>query len=316
MPMKRSTSSAAIEMRQKVTSYAMMLRSKIESTFRPSDFESLFADVVEYEYYLRTYAGQPLGGAKLLEIGVGPRALRLMTVVSMGADARGVDLDVPLLTGALSEIWRCWRANGFERVVKSIVRFYMFDLIERRRLAKDIRRRGGLLRNPIDSISICDAADLEIPSGSLDLIWSEGTFEHIEPGSMERLLDKMPGWLKPNGIALIRPCIFTGIIGGHLMEWQGLESKPRLSEPWEHLRKNRFHPNVYINKFTRSDFRRAFVRRFEIILEQDKMPRLGEAYLTPEVRAELAQYTEEDLFSNLVLFVLRPLQHADQYSAG
>ena len=42
--------------------------------------------------------------------------------------------------------------------------------------------------------------------------------------------------------------------------------------------------------------------------ETPLMPELGRRYLTPDLRRELASYTEEELFSNKVRFVLRGLR--------
>ena len=44
---------------------------------------------------------------------------------------------------------------------------------------------------------------------------------------------------------------------------------------------------------------------FELLEERVKYPDLGREYYTPEVAAELGDFSEEELFSNCVLFVLR-----------
>lgn len=119
----------------------------------------------------------------------------------------------------------------------------------------------------------------------------------------------MVHWLDPSGIALIRPNIFTGICGGHLTEWFPPvvnSNMKRKSEPWEHLRKKRFQPNTFLNKLTRKEYREMFSQYFDILEERVKYPDLGKKWLNPEIRQELKVYSDEEIFSNQVLFVLKP----------
>ncbi|SRR5713101_4399963 len=78
------------------------------------------------------------------------------------------------------------------------------------------------------------------------------------------------------------------------------------TEPWEHLRKKRFRANVYLNELIRADYRRLFSEHFEIVDEKVTKPNLGREFLSPEVAEELKDYGDDELFSNGVLFVLRP----------
>jgi len=54
---------------------------------------------------------------------------------------------------------------------------------------------------------------------SLDLLISEGVFDHLQRDTLEEVVAAIARWLRPTGIALIRPNVFTGITGGHLIEW-------------------------------------------------------------------------------------------------
>jgi len=114
--------------------------------------------------------------------------------------------------------------------------------------------------------------------------------------------------LSPQGLAIVTPDIFTGITGGHLAEWfHHLVEKdiPRASEPWEHLRKQRFPGNTYLNELSRADYRSLFASHFDILEEQVMNPDMGRRWLTPEIKAELSPWSEEELLSNNVRFVLR-----------
>src|SRR5436853_1360166 len=111
-----------------------------------------------------------------------------------------------------------YRRNGLERAVKSAVRFVLFDFLWRASLRKSLARRGAKLVLPNKSrLLVQDAASINWPDHSFDLITSESVFEHMQISSLQVLVAKIARWLKPNGIALIRPDVFTGISGGHLM---------------------------------------------------------------------------------------------------
>ena len=102
--------------------------------------------------------------------------------------------------------------------------------------------------------------------------------------------------------------VFTGICGGHHLEWYEHtldRDDARETEPWEHLRRDRLPANSYLNRLQRRDYRALFAAHFDILEETEKRPGLGKRFMTPEVRAELAAYPDEELYSNAVMFVLR-----------
>jgi hypothetical protein len=154
-----------------------------------------------------------------------------------------------------------------------------------------------------------DAADLVLEPASLDLVYSEDVFEHMPEESIKRLLPRLASWIGHKGICLIRPNVFTGITGGHLTDWFSAADvgavRRRRSEPWEHLRKKRFSPNTFLNGMKRAQYRQLFEEHFEIVEENVRYPDLGRSHLTPEVAEELAEFGEDELFSNQVQFVLK-----------
>ncbi|MHB8235818.1 MAG: class I SAM-dependent methyltransferase [Solirubrobacteraceae bacterium] len=273
-------------------------------------FDALFDDIDEYHALLRQHADLPLRGARILEIGFGARPHRQMVLHSMGLDAIGIDAEAPMLSGHPTELLRVVKQNGLERAAKSLLRHTLFDGGERRALSSLIARRGFAPRLDTSRLIVNDASELELPRGSLDLILSEDVFEHVERTSLERLVARMADWLSPGGLALIRPNVFTGIVGGHLLEWSNASMREppprRRSEPWEHLRECRFAPNTYLNQLSRAEYRELLARRFEILEERVAHADLGREYLDERARGDLSDYPEEELFSNQTLFVLKP----------
>jgi hypothetical protein len=308
---KSAPSTAAVPLRRKLAVSLELLRDYGARTRDPVDFGPLFADLDAYHDLLRTHTGRALTDARVLEIGYGARPYRLIALISMGVDAFGVDAESPILRGTLAEYRTAFRTNGLERVAKSLVRHTLFDAHERKAFREQLARRGREVRIEPERFHVADAATLEVPEGSLDLIFSEDVFEHVGEDSLTALVPLMARWLKPDGLALIRPNIFTGITGGHLVEWNrrslATGRSRRRSQPWDHLRARRKQPNTFLNHLWRRDYRELFGRHFEILDEHVALPDLGREHLTGAAAAELAGVPEDELFSNQVRFVLRPL---------
>lgn len=308
--MRFSPSTADVSFLRKASENLSLLRAHIGGRRAPVDFREMFQQLEEYAAWLSDLTGRHLGQSRVLEIGYGARPWRLVALMSMGVQVIGVDAEVPFLSAGWGEIRAALRINGMERVAKSLVRHRLVDKREKAALARELAGHGHALHIERSRFLVSDAALLDFPDGAFDLIYSEDVFEHIPRPSLEALVPKMARWLRPGGLGLIRPNVFTGILGGHLAEWtyaSVLNPPPHRREtPWEHLRSRRFPPNTYLNELPRSAYRELFSRQFDIVSEVVSFPDFGRNYLTGEVAEDLAAYPEEELFSNRVLFVLRP----------
>lgn len=308
-PAIRSPSTAPVSLARKGMYSARLVAEYAGRRHDDTAIGALLEDIHEYSAVLERHGGTELSRARAFEIGYGARPYRLIALIGMGVDARGVDAEVPILRGSPGEYARALRANGVERVAKSLVRRGLFDRRERRQFGAALAARGYRVTVRPERFLVGDAGDADLDRGSLDLVYSEDVFEHIAPASLERLLAKMAGWLAPAGLALIRPNVFTGITGGHLLEWNRrsfLTGRARRTGPWDHLKQGDLLTNTYLNRLQRADYRELFTRHFEILEETVKLADLGRDLLTPELRTELAGFSDEELFSNQVLFVLRP----------
>ena len=272
--------------------------------------EGLFEEIAEYDALLRDFTGITLAEAAVFEIGFGARPHRQIALQSIGVNVRGVDAEVPVVSGKPSQFVGMLRRNGVERAAKSLIRHVLFDRGEHRELDGALRERGFDRRLDPARLIVADVREVDIEPCSLDLVISEDVFEHLTRDTLEQVVAAMARWLRPTGIALIRPNVFTGITGGHVIEWSrhAMRQPParRRSEPWDHLRQRRFKPNTYLNELTRAEYRELFGVHFEILQEQVAQPDLGRAYFDARAEAELADWPEEELFSNQTLFVLRP----------
>jgi hypothetical protein len=304
------TSSAALSRREKLRELARLggfaFRQAVEGRY----CDQIRAAITEYDIFARRFASKALREARVLDIGFGARPWRAAALDALGADVWGVDLDRPVLRGSPRELLTIYRDDGAERALKSAARFFLLDGLERRGL----ERRLGLPIRPSDlegrliSGDASDPAVWESFDGPFDLLVSEDVFEHVPVERIAPLCRLMAAHMTETSVALVRPFVFTGISGGHLAEWFAEEVDrpgPRRAEPWEHLRGDRYRPNTFLNRLRLRDYRRLFSVDFEIVEERPLQVDLGRQYLTPEIRAELANYEEEELLSNNVLFVLR-----------
>lgn len=257
--------------------------------------------------YERT-TGRRFRDARIFEIGYGARPLRLMALISLGHDARGIDLDAPMLQRSASDLWRVLRTNGPARFLKSSVRSLVFDAHERRTLARVLARRGAALRIERDRFLVGDVATASLPAGSVDFLYSEDVFEHIPRESLPAVCEGIARALAPGGVAVISPAVFTGISGGHLVEWYPHtfdKEVDRRSEAWEHLRKRRFVADCFLNELRVDEFRQLFERHFSVDAVDSLDAGRGRQFLTPEIRAELSAYDETELLADKWRFVLR-----------
>lgn len=309
LPPRSSSSPGAVALHAKARENWALFRSYLRGHPKAGDVATVLTDIDEYELIIAEYGTVPLKQARVLEIGFGARPYRMMALLRKDVDVTGIDLDVPVLYGTLGEYRRMLSRNGLERTMKSALRRILFDRQQLRELDLRIGDRRPTAKNDRDHFIVGDAADLELGPGTLDLIISEDVFEHIEPGALGELLQRMSSWMTPTGLVFVRPNVYTGITGGHLVEWSSAtladSRRPRRSEPWDHLRRRRFQPNSYLNQLRLRDYRKLFSQYFEIVEERVKSPNLGQQYLTNSVRADLQDYTEEELLANQVLFVLR-----------
>jgi hypothetical protein len=275
------------------------------------DFHSLDNCVDEYNAILSRYGRPSLRDSKVLDIGFGARPFRLVWLYSLGVNAWGADLDKPLLNLSLKSVLEIAEQNGIERALKSMVRYCISDGRQWQDMASEVRRRGRTFRIPEDRLVVADAGDTGFWAkvGHVDFVYSEDVFEHIRPETIEIIVEKMATALRPNGLALVRPMVFTGICGGHHLEWFPhtiTETIGRRTEPWEHLRQNRFPANTYLNRLCRQDYVDLFAKHFRILENETMKVGLGKRFMTSEIRDELSQFSDDELFSNSVRFVLEP----------
>jgi hypothetical protein len=272
-----------------------------------AQMNAVISEIEEYAQLYRDATGRDLRHACILEIGYGARPLRLMALQSLGYNAKGIDLDRPAL-GTIRDFVEIYRCNGSRRLIKSVVRHLLFDRYERRALDAALRLRGSRLRIDRNGFLVGDVANYPFDDESIDFVFSEDVFEHIPPSGIDQLCRRLRQALAPEGLALITPAIYSGISGGHLVEWYPHtlpQERRRSTEPWEHLRKRRVVPDCYLNELRINDYTAMFSAHFCLMQIIDRDKGIGREFLTEEIRAELSSFNLDELLCNRVTFVLK-----------
>lgn len=145
---------------------------------------------------------------------------------------------------------------------------------------------------------------LPFADAAFDLAISAAAFEHFL--DVPSVVAELRRVLRPGGVvwASIHP--FACPSGGHNLRFTEipLRTLPPGVEPWDHLRRRRLPFTVPLNEWRVHQYLEAFGRHFEVVRSYCA-GREGEGWLTPEVRAELCDYTADELTCAAFVIVAR-----------
>jgi SAM-dependent methyltransferase len=249
---------------------------------------------------LAVLLGQPVAGQRMLDVGCGQHYPETLLFTDSGNTVTGIDLDVVASGMSLGKYVAIARRNGMKRAIKSLGRAVAFDRLY---FAELERLAGHKLDQRRLDLRTADAAALPFAAGTFDLVVSTNAFEHIE--DLDGAAAEIGRVLKPGGLAHINIHLYTSVSGGHHLEWTWPErDQPRTVPPWDHLRANDWAVDYYLNRQRQDAYRAAFGRHLDIVQWIDGR-REGERYLTPELRAELAGFSVDELLIRSVIVIAR-----------
>ena len=242
-----------------------------------------------------------LNGVRALDLGCGLLQWQTIMLHSRGADATGVDMEHIRADRWPDKYVRILMSNGIERAAKTLYWDFVYRGRYRRALCRNVpfplNTRGLDLRQH-------RAERLPFDDNTFDLVASHEVFEHID--DVAGAVAEVKRVLQPGAIAYINIHLFPSISGGHHVAWKYPDTEPSPDvPPWDHLRACKFpeHPS-HINKLRERDYRPIFEAAFEILAWETSATE-GRALLTPEIKAELSDYPEEELLKKGVLVVAR-----------
>jgi SAM-dependent methyltransferase len=166
-------------------------------------------------------------------------------------------------------------------------------------------RRSSLTVTSDKSGLVCgDVARLPFKSESFDLVTSVAALEHFL--DMPAVLNELSRVLRPNGLAWAMIHLFSCPSGGHNVTFTQfpLRKMPRGVEPWDHLRQRKLPFSVPLNEWRRGQYLQAFAQHFEILKHYCAF-REGTELLSPEILAELPDYSADELTWNSYVIVAR-----------
>lgn len=164
----------------------------------------------------------------------------------------------------------------------------------------------GLPRATIgtDALIGADVGRMPLQDCSFDLAISAAAFEHFL--DIPAVLAELRRVLRPGGLAWVSIHLFTSPSGGHNLSFTEfpLRTIPKGVDVWDHLRKRRLPFTVPLNEWRQGQYLAEFARQFELIGHYCAL-REGEELLTPEIEAELSEYSRDELTTATLVIVAR-----------
>ena len=237
----------------------------------------------------------------VLDIGCGIRAPTSILFNSLGAKVVGIDVEVLTRGVNSAKYQRVLKTQGFKRLLLRLSADLYYDRIYYRELQK--RADFPLDFRNVEFVEI-DASQAAFKE-AFDLIVSNAAFEHMK--NLDATLEKMKAAMKQNALAHIEIHLFPSLTGGHNVLWSNPDTQEVVLgrvPPWDHIREQRFPIDFSLNKLRESDYYKLFSKHFEILswITEYTEP---EHYLTPEIKSELSEYSQEELLKRAIVVIAR-----------
>lgn len=152
---------------------------------------------------------------------------------------------------------------------------------------------------------ICgDVSALPFAADHFDVITSIAAFEHFL--DVPKVVGEIRRVLCTGGVAWISIHPFTSPSGGHNLNLTEIPLRhvPNGVDAWDHLRKRRLGLTVPLNEWRLDQYVKEFARHLQIVKHYCLM-REGENLLTPEVEADLAGYSRDELTCGAYIILAR-----------
>jgi len=246
---------------------------------------------------LTPYAGE-VKGKRILDIGCGRLYPFTLLLHSLGNTVTGIDI---VYTGPnesrFKKHWGTLRSNGIESLIGALLYGILRKDGNYYQALKDmcdfpLTTRGLDVRQ-------MSVENVLFPDETFDAALSISVFEHLY--NVPRAISELQRVMKRGGIAYTSIHLFTSPSGGHHFNWQNTDRVP----PWDHLRGRKLPFTTYLNRLREHEYLSLFGEKFEILGVLDVDKEEGKALLTPEIRAELQDYSKEELSKHGVDIVAR-----------
>mgnify|MGYP001148244711 CR=1 FL=1 len=240
---------------------------------------------------------------RVLDVGCGVLFPQTLFFHSIGAKVTGIDTSYIIPSIRLQDrvrlIGRVPLTEATQRIIEEL-RGTLVYYSELRRIAEIPLNINGL------DIRQMDVCDMVFRDETFDLVISNAVFEHIE--DVETATLEIYRTMKKGAVVYIEIHLFPSLTGGHAIPYAppGSQIVKTAGVPlWDHLRQKLYTFTHYpLNKLRERDYRRIFERGFQI-LEWVTEFHEPKRFLTPEIRTELMDYSEEELLKRSIVVILR-----------
>lgn len=263
---------------------------------RPPDYSHLAqalthivddVDMFKYIFGYLEHEGILPKKASLLELGCGPLATQTLLLNAAGYKTEGVGLDIPPAYLPLVGIKTWFKRRQHIKAWQRETAAYYQTLAEH----LGLKLKWGKV-----TVKLADVTRLEASNNSYEAVICTD-YLHYAP-DVKGLLLEVVRVLKPGGLFLIDIRPYAGLRGASAVD---------LAVPWAHLRSGiaPAGPARSFNKWREEQYHDALEKCFvveEWLPETDPEAQLK---LTPQLRAELANYREEELTRRQIMVVAR-----------
>lgn len=251
---------------------------------------------------VRRLLPENLEGLRALDVGCGNMLPATISLTGLGMHVTGIDIDP--YEPPLRALPRRMKQEGKARALSMTARNMLIDGKVQRGLAARFPHKVRI--NALD-VRVMDAAKIEFPDNTFDLIFSTAVFEHIE--NMPAVLMEVYRVLKPGSVGRLHAHLWTSRTGSHTTEMMDERGVPLPVKPWDHLLNPQFRANCYLNFFRDMDYRRHIEETPLDIVDwvRSKPDPKEEAMLEGELGEQLEAkgYSREELLTTSLSMIVR-----------
>ena len=262
----------------------------------------------EDQAYLESLLGRPARGLKMLVVGPG-QLFREARFFAQENDVLGMDLDVTVPGFDLRALAEMARVNGWPRLVKTVGRLVLGT---GRAEVKEFQRQLGVDAYPPPRCIVGNICDGAPEPGTWDVVASWSVLQTIpeDGGALEAAVRECARAVAPGGVVYHQVHLWTSHTGHH--DLRGFDGRESELLPWAHLRpglEDQVQPSATLNRYRSAQWQELFERYCpgtQVMWRRGETEYEGRR-MTPEIRAELADYSDDELLHvNALLGWRRP----------
>jgi SAM-dependent methyltransferase len=231
-------------------------------------------------------SGISLESARILDLACGILAPHTVLLNSAGFKTTGVDLHIPPAYLPLPGLTSWFRRRKHIQSWQVVTAPYYEALAAQ----AGLKLKWGKV-----NIELADLTRLQFGAGAFSLVICLNYLQHAP--DVESLLAEAARVLQPGGLFLADILPYPALTGA----FQAVDSTPA----WNHLLDHHHNPSIPLNKWRESQYRAALEKHFTLDQWLTEPDEAAVTELTPEIRADLADYSAEELTRKRVVVLAR-----------